>query len=311
MIFTMGVSSKAAEAVTLGIPHQDKTHLKILADKLNLRLSGSKSGSEVKINLNAAADGLYTVNIQGTEILIVPKPEAILPISGEANIDIQASSLTANVKIKSGSVQVQSWPKDLFVNLFSGSVLSREGAGELTIMSQKASITVQDHKGKVVLDSYSGDIQAKSIEGDMLLESFSGDVTVDSAKGHFKLVSGQASVRVLNGEGQLNLDLSRGSLNTNNFKGRVAGEARESQVFVRMHQESDVNIRTQSGKLTVQSAPGVGPYVYLFASEGDIYTPGYIKVERDTSGRYARGKIRGSGGGSIVLRAVDGSLVVR
>jgi DUF4097 and DUF4098 domain-containing protein YvlB len=227
-------------------------------------------------------------------------------------IEIVGPSIPAEVHLKNGSVNVQKWSKDLKISLTQGKVTAINGAGNLQVYLQKGDINVQDHLGKVLADTYVGAINLKNINGDVEASLFSGNLILEKVKGFINLTTQQAAGKLIQSAGTVQFENGKGSLVIQNFQGRVEGESQDGAVNVGVALDSEVDIKSKAGRVTVQLPPGSGANVNLHTVDGEIVVPGELKVNRLSSEKNVRGRLRGeSQRGSVLVRSQEGTILLK
>ncbi len=227
-------------------------------------------------------------------------------------IEISGLPLPAEIQLRGGSVVAQKWSKDLKVSVTQGRVSSLNGAGALQIYVQKGDVNVQDHTGKVNADAYAGSMTLKNIQGDVDASLFTGPLLVEKVRGFSSLTSQIGPAKVVQGTGTLQFENGKGGLNIQGFQGRVDGQNQEGSVTVQMVLDSEIDIKSKAGRIQVQSPAGSGASVNLFTVEGDIFVPNELRVNKLSSEKSVRGRLRGEGQrGSIFVRSQDGAIIVK
>lgn len=238
----------------------------------------------------------------------------ILPkASGQVKkIEIWGPSVPAEIHLRGGSVVAQKWSKDLKISMTQGRVSSLGGAGALQVYVQKGDIGIQDHNGKIEADSYSGATSLKNIQGDIDASLFSGQLNIEKARGFLSLSTQQANGKVNASSGTVQFENGKGLLNIQGFQGRMEGLNQEGSVTIAMALDSEVDVKTKSGKVSVQAPPSSGAALNLLTTEGEILVPGELKVSKLSTEKSVRGRLRGDAQrGSIFVRSQDGTISVK
>ncbi|MFZ4403319.1 MAG: DUF4097 family beta strand repeat-containing protein [Pseudobdellovibrionaceae bacterium] len=218
-----------------------------------------------------------------------------------------------------GQILAQKGARDLKVTLQGGRVQSIGSSGTLHLYVHKGDISVQDHSGAVLVDAFQLNSSSfKNILGEGQIEVFQGTVGIEKWQGRLGLQTHKAVVQVTQSQGALQLDSNSGSFNVQTHKGRIDGSSKDGVHSINIVKGGvDVNLRTQSGKITVQSPPVA--YLNVSSREGDIYLPSPLKVLRTSTEKFYRGN-KGSGAGSksgdegfsrITLRSSEGIISIK
>jgi hypothetical protein len=112
--------------------------------------------------------------------------------------------------------------------------------------------------------------------------------------------------------GTFKFELGKASLNSQNFSGRVEGQTQEGPVNILMSADGEVNVKSQSARVTVQTPKASGAWLSLSTTDGDISGPSYIKVNREAGQKNLRGRLNGDvQKGSIIVRSQEGAIIIR
>ncbi|MEK2645585.1 DUF4097 family beta strand repeat-containing protein [Bdellovibrio sp. BCCA] len=227
-------------------------------------------------------------------------------------IEIWGPAMPADIQLRGGSVVAQKWSKDLKVSVTQGRVSSLGGAGSLQVYVQKGDVNIQDHTGKVSADSYSGSMALKNIQGDVDASLFAGSLNIEKVRGFLSLSTQQSNSKVNLSSGTIQFENGKGSMNIQAFQGRMEGQNQEGSVAITMLLDSEVDVKTKSGKVSVQTPPSSGASLNLLTTEGEILVPSEIKVTKLSAEKSVRGRLRGDAQrGSIFVRSQDGTISVK
>nr|WP_295900777.1 DUF4097 family beta strand repeat-containing protein [uncultured Bdellovibrio sp.] len=238
----------------------------------------------------------------------------ILPkaVSQMKKIEIWGPSIPADIQLRGGSVVAQKWSKDLKVSVTQGRVSSVGGAGSLQVYVQKGDVNIQDHTGKVSADSYSGSMALKNVQGDVDASLFAGSLNIEKVRGFLSLLTQQSNSKVNLSSGTIQFENGKGTMNIQAFQGRMEGQNQEGAVAITMLLDSEVDVKTKSGKVSVQTPPSSGASLNLLTTEGEILVPSEIKVTKLSAEKSVRGRLRGDAQrGSIFVRSQDGTISVK
>lgn len=312
----VGISGHWAQAAVTEIPVRGSEKILISVPEAVVNVQATNART-LKINLVDGANEDYVVQNQSGLIRIAPKEplqkENFARVTPKRRlIEIQGPSVPLEVHSFEGQIQLNKWAKESLLQLQKGRIISREGQGTLVAHSQSGEIQVLDHQGRVEVDSYKSGVVVRNLTGDADIENFAGETTVDKARGFLSLNQGQGTTKVTGSGGTLQFEVTKGSMNVQGFQGRVEGQSLEGPVTVAMASETDVNLRSQNGRITVQTSPNSGTFLNLANSEGDIQVPSYLRVNRDGGQKTLKGRLKGeSSKGSIVVRSQEGLILIR
>lgn len=313
---TFALSSAALSAVS-EFPVRGNEKILISVPEAVLNVQTNPSLKTLRVNLVDGAQDDYQVTLNEGVIDVRSKEALSKENFGQFSpkkriIEIQGPALPLEVHLFDGQVSVQKWNKETLLHVQKGRIVLRDSSGTAKIYSQSGEIQVLSHQGRVEVDTYKGNVIVRELTGDMDLENFSGETTVDKGKGFISINQGQGSAKVLASSGTLQFELVKGILNSQNFSGRVEGQTLEGPVNIQLANDGEVNVKSQSGRVTIQSLASSGAALNLTTVDGDILGPNYLKVSRDGSQKSLRGRLKGDNQkGSIVVRTQDGAIVLK
>jgi hypothetical protein len=196
--------------------------------------------------------------------------------------------------------------------LVKGKVTSVGGSASLTIQLQNGEVSVQDQTSKLIADVYKGQLIVRNLQGDLDGSVFSGTMNIEKTKGFLLINTTQSVAKVLQSSGTLQFENIKGTVVTQQFAGRVDGQTSEGSVSLGILPDTDVHVKSTTGKVTVQTVAGSGALLNLLSTEGEIIVPSELKVNRNATEKSVRGRLRGGEQkGSIVVRSQEGSIIVK
>ncbi|UOF01940.1 DUF4097 family beta strand repeat-containing protein [Bdellovibrio reynosensis] len=283
----------------------------------------SQSGNTLKVSgiEDSGSEGIYTMTKKDNIIEVKMNEYAdkkswlnIVPKSASQvkKIEIWGPSIPAEIQLRGGSVTAQKWNKDLKVSMTQGRVNSSAGGGSLQVYLQKGDITIADHTGKVETDSYTGTTTLRNIQGDIDTNVFAGQVQMEKTRGFIKLATQQANAKLNQGSGAVQFENGRGALNIQGFSGRTEGQNQDGSVTIVMTLDSEVDVKSKAGKISVQTPPASGASLNLLTVEGEIVVPPELKVTKLSAEKSVRGRLRGDAQkASIFVRSQEGTISVK
>lgn len=244
------------------------------------------------------------------------KPNSQLAGKKHKEIEILLPSLNppgVELHLLEGTVSLTRFSKEALLQVLKGKILVKDCQGaSLHINIQRGEVLIQDSQGKLNLDSYAAATTLKNFNGDVELQNFSGETLIEKNRGFLNLNQVAGNTRIIGSSGGLQFDLGKGIITTQQFAGRIDGQSNEGSVNLTLSPESDVNIKAQSGKVTIQSASNSGSMLNVSTAEGEIYGPSYLKVGRDSSGKSLKGRIKGEQQKStIIVRGQETVIVIK
>lgn len=308
-----------AQAAQFDVPLKGSEKLLINIPQGMLQITANPALKAARIQLNGMASSEYGVYNEGGVVTVRSKnsitKDSFLNTKMEPAkypIEIQAPSLPMELHLMEGQVQVSQWSQEAFVQLQKGKIISRSGNGGLIVHNQSGEISITDHQGRVDVDAYKAQLTVKNLTGDADFENFAGENNIEKARGFISVSQDQGSTKLSGSSGTLKFEIGKATLSSQNFAGRVEGQTQEGPINIVMSPESDVNVKSQSGRVTVHSANGSAPSLNLATTDGDILGPQYLKVNRESGLKTLRGRMNGEAQkGSVFIRSQDGAIVIR
>lgn len=308
-------------AATVDIPVTAGDHLVLVGLEAQVQVVG-QPGNSLKISgvEENGAEGTFTVTKKDNIIQIKMneysgKQSWLNVLSKNAQlkkIEITGPAVPADFSLRNGSVVAQKWNKDLKINLTQGRASSANGTGMLHAYVLKGDINIKDHNGRVKIDAYNGSASLKNIAGNVEASIFGGQLQGEKIEGLISLITQQAAAKIIQSSGILQFENGRGSLNIQSHAGRIEGKNQEGSINVVMPVESEIDIRSKSGKINIQLQPNSGASLNLLTAEGEIVVPSELKVTKLSTEKSVRARLRGDAQkGSIFVRSQDGIISVK
>ncbi|WII71112.1 DUF4097 family beta strand repeat-containing protein [Bdellovibrio sp. 22V] len=238
----------------------------------------------------------------------------ILPKAGSQmkKIEISGVPVPLEAHLRGGSVVAQKWNKDLKVSLTQGRVSSLNGSGSLQIYVQKGDVNVQDHVGRVAADAYSGTMALRNIVGDVDATLFAGQLQIEKVRGFLSLATQQSNSKINQGSGTIQFENGKGTMNIQTFQGRMEGRNQDGTVTISMAMDSEVDVKSKSGRVSVQTPAGSGASLNLMTVEGEITVPSELRVTKLSAEKSVRGRLRGDAQrASVFVRSQEGTISVK
>lgn len=315
IILFLILSFASIQIFALEIPYKAGDKVKIKSTDSVVFVTVGSHSTSIKAEMTPSSDDWRVENFDGVvEIRAKDFDSVQIEKKGKPRrLDVTVPSGTAlEIFGLEGILSLQKINKDSFINWQRGKVSVRDSIGNIRIQTQKGDILVADHQGKVFIDSMSANVQVRDLNGDLDLHAFTGETNVDKSKGFLAVNNGSGVAKIVNSSGTIQFEQSRGQFHVANFQGRIEGQTNEGSVTVNMSTENEINVKSQTGKVTVQTPPGSGAYLNLSTGDGDLYLPSYMKIVRDGSTKSVRSRLRGENQkGSVVFRGVDASIIIK
>jgi DUF4097 and DUF4098 domain-containing protein YvlB len=151
---------------------------------------------------------------------------------------------------------------DLTVRAPAGSRCDAHTASaDVNCVGELGALTVQTASGDVSASSVTGDTIVRSASGDVMLRSLASDAQVNTASGdvHLDRVGGEARVNTVSGD-----------VTIAQCPGPVAAHTVSGDIDLGAVASGKVSLNSVSGDLAVSVVPGIGLYLDLASTSGDI-----------------------------------------
>lgn len=315
--------SSSAMAAVFDVPVEPGDKLIIKGMNAQVMFSGKSGANALKISgaEKEGTEGTYVAEKKNGVITVQMKElsgkkawqgalkTGVLP---EVKLSFQGKPLPTEVYLKSGQVTSQAWNQAMKVNLTEGKVSITDSKGDVGIFLQKGTISISGHQGNLNYDLYSGTGSVKNAEGRLKINQFAGTLAIEKMKGSLGLSSSQATVSVVQGNGTIDFDAVKGNVAFKGFQGRMEGNSLASKVTADLTLDSELDVRTKTGDVSVTTASAGAYDLNLLTVEGEITVPGTIRVIKLSSEKSARGKLRGDATrGSVFVRSQEGAISVK
>lgn len=151
---------------------------------------------------------------------------------------------------------------DLTIKAPTGSgCAAKTASADLTCVGELGALTAQTASGDVIAATVTGDVIVHTASGDVMLQRTGGTANVSTASGdiHLGSVDGEAQLRTASGD--VTIGDSGSSVSAHTASGNVRVDGARS---------GSLNLNSASGDLQVAVVPGVGVYLDLASTTGDI-----------------------------------------
>lgn len=227
-------------------------------------------------------------------------------------VEISGPSLPAEIHLREGSVNLTKNTREVRVLLQQGKVVAHQLSGGLRVSGRKVELSLTDLTGRLDVDIYQGAVTIKGHQGDGKIELFSGNLISENENGTLSFLNQNGNSKIQKFTGTLHLELDKGSFNALGLQGRVEGKTGDASSVLQIATESDVNLTSASGRVSVQLPPSSGASLNLLTQGGDIAVPAELHVVRAATEKSVKGKLKGDGGrNQVIVRSTDGSIVVK
>ncbi len=229
-----------------------------------------------------------------------------------ASIDISGFGLATEVYLRDGQVQLSKMLKGARVVLGRGKVNTVDSSGPLEIFVHQGDTSVQNQAGRIKIDQYQGNINLLNLQADLDLVAFNSNINIEKSRGIMSLNTQNSPTKIVQSRGTLQLDNGKGTILIQQFQGRVDGSTQEGALSISLLADSEIHLRSQSGKVQIQLPPASGAALNLSANVGEILIPEGLKINRGVSEKSFRGKLSGHiQKAAVTVRSQEGVIVIK
>lgn len=314
--------SLSARGATFAVPVQEGDHLVVKGLAAQIQFTAQPGATQLQVSGldEVSQPGRYSLTKHEHDIELKMAEyedkqawkKALANPGALRKIEVFGPPVPVEVHLQRGQVTFNHWTKEARVEIVQGRASSQSGSGSLQIHLQKGDIMVSDHSGKVSTDGYNGNTGLKNIHGDIDSQLFSGNLVIERAKGYLNVDARQANTKISQSSGSLQFENGKGNLTVQSYQGRIDGQTGEGNVSVGFLPESEMNLKSKSGRVSIQAPARSGAYLNLLTEDGDIYVPKEVRVTRLSTEKSVRGRLRGEKQqANVVVRSQEGSIFVK
>lgn len=208
--------------------------------------------------------------------IIIQVPNIPVEISG-FKIDLLAENLKKDLKLVVGQ----------------GSLKFSKTTGELNLSINNGDVAIESHSGKLKMDG-------EQVKTTIKNSTFDGEYRVQNLKLDLEKSNGYQQISAYSGNLNLNqntgtyiVELSKGSLSSIANQGRLEALMDEASAEVRLVKDNELNIKTKSGKVFVNTNGVSGIWLNLKSSEGEVYLPSPLKPAKLKTENLYKGRTSG------------------
>lgn len=310
-------SARAQSPMVQELPLSGIERIELQIPEGNVQLTGAASSKSLRFIRPPEVNEALQLEKKGSVLVISMKSEKTglfsLGSARKMNFELVGVPIKVHVLLGEGQIAIQKWTQDISVTAQKAKVsIQSSTASSYQVSLHRGDLQVADSTGVMSVDSYSANISVKQHQGDLKIENFSGETLVEKSKGNFAFEQASSQLKVMASSGSMSFELLKGQATLQSFAGRVEGQSTEGAISAVYAPETELNLKTKSGRVSIQIPSGQGPYLSLTAGEGDILVPGPLKVAREATQKTVRARFRGENAkGSISVRAEEGSIQVR
>lgn len=219
----------------------------------------------IDIDINSWTSGSVAVAGEPTQTIAVEvTPENSR--AGDGLLDeVQVSFDGQRLKVTGPKGRAGLWRRNALDLTIKAPVGSRceahTASADLNCVGELGELTVQTASGDVTASSVTGKTLVRTASGDVMLANLASDTQVNTASGDVQLdrVGGEAQVNTVSGD-----------VTIAQCPGPVAAHTVSGDVDLGAVASGTVSLNSVSGDLTVSVVPGIGVYLDLASTSGDL-----------------------------------------
>lgn len=202
---------------------------------------------------------------------------------------------------------------EIEASIASGSAVIRGIQGPVKLDSASGSVSVRDVEKSVQISTASGTVDASNLGDDLRISSASGNAVVANVKGEVRAHVVSGGVRVDGPGGRVDAGTTSGPVTIRGAAADVSASSISGEVSVQGNPGGNGywRLKTTSGNVTLIVPGQAAFHLTAEATSGDIRTQIPIVVEEQSKHSLRARTATGSGGASIEVRTVSGSIDVR
>lgn len=273
------------------------------------------------IEQNGGTEGLWTANINEGVLTLEQKvfstkkdlKESLNLAPAKVTLIVNSVGVPAELHLRSGSVTTQQWNSDLRLQMTQGKIVLNKVTGAVKINLQKGDLTASDLQGKTSVDLFQGSVTGKNWTGDGVLNLFNSQSQLDKLQGQYFVQSQMGSLKLNNSTGNWQIDNGKTTYVVQNHKGRFEGSTQDGSLQVQVLADSEINLKSMSGKIQLQLPAASGAWVNLLTQDGEINVPAELRVQKSTAEKTVKGRLKGTGEAKahVTVRSQEGHIFLK
>lgn len=301
-----------AHAASLKIPLNSNEQFHLVFAKAQVSVSPSTEGALSILTQGACRE---LVQDKKDKDIYVKEQEVFKPRSESEVCQIQIGVPNGSqgwIQISDGQANFQKVKSNLTVSMPRGRVTIKDGSGDFSLQMQKGDFLIQGFQGELKTDLGTVNVSLKDSQGDFTHRVLAGDTGIEKYKGQIKVDQAGGGLKILGGSGSVQVQASKAQVQVQNFLGRIDGIGVEGNWILNLAADPEVNIKTESGRVSVTVPPASGALAHLVTEEGEMVIPAGFNVIKTGSQKSFRGRLKGEvGKGFITVRAQEGSIALK
>lgn len=268
----------------------------------NLRVSGvSEEKGEPAWQINRSGN---TFRLVGNEAQNKKNPVRTVTVEGPA--------MNLSVALHEGAIELNNWTSPAKIVLAQGKLSVSNQKAPLMISMQKGDLVLQSIQAATKLDLFNVSANLKEINGDLDWSQQLGSASIDHHQGILNFNSFAANFKSISGQGTIVFEAAKGSVSVYQFSGRIEGQTNEASSNLQLLADSELNLKSNAGKVSIQTPAQSGALLNLLSDEGEIYVPNEVTVRKGSVDKSVKGRLRGGSQKlSLFVRTQSGSITVK
>jgi hypothetical protein len=313
MLFFGGLSGALAEVQQTEVSWSGQHQLRLRGTKLNVSVKAGAPGKNDKLIVRLNPQNFVIDNKDGV-ITITEKEfqsEAAV-LAASSNVELEAVGGAMDIFSRELKISSSRWNGRLKIvaNLVKGSI--EKLAGEVNVSATKQELFIDGLMGQLASEGQAVKNTVKSSAFDGEISFLNGEWICEKSKGNLRVSSFSGSLKTNACGGSWFIDNLKGNSSLVLWDGRVEAVSTEGHFAVQVANEADVQIKTQSGRVTLTPAAGAASLLNLLTMNGELVPPAYLKVAREGDKRILRGRTKGLvDKGSFTVRSQDGAIILK
>lgn len=206
---------------------------------------------------------------------------------------IQVPSIPVEISGYKTDLLVENLKKDIKVVSTSGNLRFIKPTGEMILSLINGEVVVDGHNGKLKLDGDNLKVNVKNSTSDGEYRVQNLKLELEKNLGHQQMVSYFGNLNLKQNSGSYQIELTKGSLSAIANQGRLEALLDEASAEVRLVKDNEINIKTKTGKVFVNTNNVPGVWFNLKSDDGEIYLPSPLKTQKHNSESLFKGRTAG------------------
>lgn len=250
----------------------------------------------VDIDVDKWASGSVAIACEPTQMITVEVDPARRRFDETLLEEVRVSFDGQQLKVSGPRVFGYRWRDQLDLTI------KAPAGSRCAVQTASAEVSCVGVLGSLRAHTASGDVSAAEVTGELEVKTASGDVMIKDTRSAAKVstASGDVQINRIGGEAQINT--ASGDVTLGQCASSVTANTASGDVDLRAVSAGRISCHAASGDLTVGVTPGIGVYLDLSSTSGDI-SNGLDESDGDDSGTAVEIKCRTLSGDVRIRRA--------